>query len=231
MHLLRQAEPAPNCCRSRLTHSSPRWSRLDCCGAFLGKGKYELTAQSRDGRGAAPAFLGSHPVSPEDAAANGESKEPEVPWRVWAAPSVTPARPTQNKRRTNAPSPAHLSRNHEGGPLTSERIRRARRQSWPPRRRSTRRRALRTAGTSPHRAIAFPLHHPIPPSPMSSLPIFPSRHRPCHLPSSITPPNLSPKKRNSQQSPHFAPYPHLTFRPFCVMLKMETANRRRNTPC
>ncbi len=217
MHLLRQAEPAPNCCRSRLTHSSPRWSRLDCCGAFLGKGKYELTAQSRDGRGAAPAFLGSHSVSPEDAAANGESKEPKVPWRVWAAPSVTPARPTQNKRRTNAPSPAHLPRNHEGGPLTSERIRRARRQSWPPRRRSTRRRALRTAGTSPHRAIAFP-HHPIPSSPTPSALIH-------HTPT-------SPQKgRNSQQSPHFAPYPHLTFRPFCVMLKMETANRRRNTPC
>ena len=105
MYLPRQAEPAPNCCRSRLTHSSPRWSRLDCCGAFLGKGKYELTAQSRDGRGAAPAFLGSHPVSPEDAAANGESKEPEVPWRVWAAPSRLSLQPNCCRSKLTHSSP------------------------------------------------------------------------------------------------------------------------------
>ena len=167
-------------------------------------------------------FWGSHPVSPEDAAANGESKEPKVPWRVWAAPSVTPARPTQNRRRTNAPSPDHPPA-EPGGRAANFR---ANSRNVAPSRH-----CLSSPSSHPAIAHAFPPHCPIPPSRHCLPPIFPSRHRPCHLPSSITPPTSPPKKRNSQQSPHFAPYPHLTFRPFCVMLKMETANRRRNTPC
>ena len=43
---------------------------------------------SRDGRGLR-LCLSAERRSVEEAAAEGESKEPKVPWRVWEEPNVT----------------------------------------------------------------------------------------------------------------------------------------------
>ena len=65
-----------------------RGGGLTAAFVLLVLAKFELTALRRDGRGLR-LRLSAERRSVEEAAAKGESKEPKVPWRVWAEPNVT----------------------------------------------------------------------------------------------------------------------------------------------